>query len=180
MRYNDNVQGGHKLLHLPTNHVIKRRQVTPVPITPAIIKQVDTIAMQEAVPVGLKIKNRTGQIFYDRAWIAGVDYDAEAFEDDLNQEDYEQVDWDDDGIQEDYEEVGWDEYTAVNSVNNGSDHDNDDDPDPPVNIAGVENVESKDKSESESDEDEDSNSDTIPNVNNVMLTTKVKTVLMSK
>jgi len=171
LRYNDNVQGGHELLHLPTNHVIKRRQVTPVPITPAIIKQVDTIAMQEAVPAGLKIKNRTGQIFYDSAWIAGVDYDAEAFEDDLDQEDYEEVDWDDDGIQDDYEEVDWDEYTAVNSVTNNDDNDNDSDP--PDNIAGVENVESEDKSESESDEDEedsedeDSNSDTVPNVNDV-------------
>ena len=38
MRYNDNAQGGHELLHLQTNSLIKRRRVTPVPITPAIIK----------------------------------------------------------------------------------------------------------------------------------------------
>jgi hypothetical protein len=143
------------VLHLPTNHVILRRQVIPVPITPAIIKQVHTITMQEAVPTGLKIKNRTGQIFYDGAWIAGVEYDAEVFEDNLDQEDYKEVDWDDDGIQDDYEEVDWDEYTAVSSVNNGlDDDDNDNDSDPPVKIAGVENAKSEDKRESESNKSE--------------------------
>ena len=37
LRYNDNVQGGHELLHLPTNSMLTRRTITPVPITPAVI-----------------------------------------------------------------------------------------------------------------------------------------------
>ena len=86
LRYNDNAQGGHELLHLPTNSMLTRRTVTPVPITPAIIKQVHTIADQEGMPEGLKIANRTGQIFYDTAWIAGVDYDEEGFDDEFEEE----------------------------------------------------------------------------------------------
>jgi hypothetical protein len=75
LQYNNNVlQGGHELLHLNTNTVLTRRTITPpVPITPAIVRQVNTIATQKDVPVGLKIKNLTGQVFYDSAWVAGVD-----------------------------------------------------------------------------------------------------------
>ena len=78
---NDNVQGGHELLHLPTNSLLTRRNITPVPKTPAIISQVCTLAEQERMPDSLKIFNQTGQLFYDSAWIAGVDYDIEAFDD---------------------------------------------------------------------------------------------------
>jgi len=81
LRYNDNVQGGHELLHLPTNSLITRRTITPLPLTPAIMNQVHALAVQENMSDGLKISNRTGQLFYDSAWIAGVDYDNEAFED---------------------------------------------------------------------------------------------------
>jgi hypothetical protein len=52
-----------------------------VPKTPAIISQVCTLAEQERMPDSLKIFNQTGQLFYDSAWIAGVDYDIEAFDD---------------------------------------------------------------------------------------------------
>ena len=45
-RYNDNdVQAGdHELLHLPTNSLNTRRTVTPLPLTPAIINQMHTLA----------------------------------------------------------------------------------------------------------------------------------------
>jgi hypothetical protein len=88
LRYNENLQGGHQLLHLPTNSLITRRQVTPVPITPSVIKQVHTLAIQEQMPLGLKIANKTGQLFYDSAWIAGVDYDPDQFEEEED-EDYD-------------------------------------------------------------------------------------------
>jgi hypothetical protein len=81
MRYNDNAQGGHELLHLPTNSLIKRRRVTPVPITTAVIKQVHTLAEQEGMPEGLKIENRTSQLFYDAGWLARVDCNEEEFDD---------------------------------------------------------------------------------------------------
>jgi hypothetical protein len=173
LRYNDNVQGGHEMLHLNTNAVLTRRTITPVPITPAIIRQVDAIATQEIVTVGLKIKNRTGQVFYDSAWVAGVDYDAEAFEEDLNHEDYEEeIDWNDDGNEVDYEEVDWDKATIQDSVH-ASDNNDDDDEDPPVDNAGVgppqQQIEdelsnttndSNDESE-QAPSDEESNPDTV-------------------
>jgi hypothetical protein len=75
LRYSDNIQGGHEVLHLPTNKIVKRQYITPSPITPSIIKQVHDIAIMENMPEGLKIKNKTGNLLYDHAWIAGVDYD---------------------------------------------------------------------------------------------------------
>jgi hypothetical protein len=57
------------------NRMITRRRVTPIPITPAIIKMVHRIAEQDGMPKGLKITNHTGQVLYDSTWIAGVDDD---------------------------------------------------------------------------------------------------------
>jgi hypothetical protein len=93
MCYNNNAQGGHELLHLHTNALIQRCQVMPVPITPAIIKHVHTVAKQEGMPVGLKmILNRSSQLFYDAALIAGVDYNnEEAFNNEV-EEDYSDKD----------------------------------------------------------------------------------------
>jgi hypothetical protein len=78
------MQGGHILLHLPTNAVIERRRIVTVPITPAIIQYVHRIAETEGMPNGLKLHNRQGVLFYDAAWIAGVDYDEEAFDDEVD------------------------------------------------------------------------------------------------
>ena len=72
------MQGGHELQNLPTNPLITR----------AIIEQVHALAVQENMRDVLKISNRTGQLFNNSAWIAGVDYDNEAFED-AKDEDYE-------------------------------------------------------------------------------------------
>jgi hypothetical protein len=74
LRYSDNLQGGHELLHLPTNQIITRQYITPSPITPAVIKQVNDIATMENMPQGLNIQSKTNNILYDHAWIAGVDY----------------------------------------------------------------------------------------------------------
>jgi hypothetical protein len=74
LRYNANRQGGHELLHLQTNKIIIRRDITSVPITPAVIKQVQLLAQQEKMPSGLKVTNKTGQVLYDSSWISGVDY----------------------------------------------------------------------------------------------------------
>ncbi len=46
-------------------------------LAPAIIKQVDLIAKMDGMPKGLKITNHTGQVLYDSAWIAGVEYDQD-------------------------------------------------------------------------------------------------------
>jgi hypothetical protein len=58
-----------------------RCRVTPIPITPAIIKMVHRNAEQDGMPKGLKITNRTRQVLYNSTWIAGVDYDEDEFED---------------------------------------------------------------------------------------------------
>ena len=73
MQYRDSHQGGHELLHLPTNKIIIRRNITPMPITKAIVNTVETIAKNEGMPSGLKIVSKTDNILYDSAWIAGVD-----------------------------------------------------------------------------------------------------------
>ncbi len=64
--------------------------------------------------VSAKISNRTGELFYDSAWIAGVDYDNEAFED-AQDEDYEDQNASDEESndeilgEEDYDEMTPDE-----------------------------------------------------------------------
>lgn len=105
LRYVASHQGGHELLHLPTNRIITRRKVTPVPITPAVIKQVHALADQEGMPSGLKINNRTGLLLYDSAWIAGVDYDEEEFDDEDYEPDEQEQDDDEDPNEDDYDEM---------------------------------------------------------------------------
>ena len=53
----DNAQGGHELLHLQTNSVVKRRRLTKVPITPSIIKQVDALAVLDGMPKGRMLED---------------------------------------------------------------------------------------------------------------------------
>ncbi|KAG7350725.1 reverse transcriptase RNA-dependent DNA polymerase [Nitzschia inconspicua] len=107
LRYTDNDQGGHELLHLATNRIITRRQVTPIPLTPAAIQAVHTLAENQGMPRGLKISSRTGPILYDSAWIAGVDYDEEAFDE-----------YDDDTYNDD------DKYEEENSADTDSEEEN--------------------------------------------------------
>jgi hypothetical protein len=117
LRYNDNVQGGHELLHLPTNSLITRRTITPLPLTPAIMNQVHALAVQENMSDGLKISNRTGQLFYDSAWIAGVHYDNEAFED-AHDEDYEEQDASDNEAFEDAHDEDYGDQDASDDESN--------------------------------------------------------------
>jgi hypothetical protein len=77
LRAVNNIQGGHELLHLQTNAVITRRQLTKMVLTPSIIRVVHQLAKLDKMPIGLKIANRADLILFDSAWIAGVDYDLE-------------------------------------------------------------------------------------------------------
>jgi hypothetical protein len=114
LQYSDNEQGGHDLLHLQTNRTITCHHIMPVPITPAIIKQVDRIAKMDGMPKGLKITNH--------AWIEGVEYD----EDEIEDQDYEEEDDkdddssytndsndDDDDDNNQYDEIDPDEIAAL-------------------------------------------------------------------
>jgi hypothetical protein len=108
------------------------------------VKQVNTLAQTEDMPAGLKIANRTGQIFYDSAWIPGVDYDEEQFDDDLDDENFEeedQGDYPNDQLPEgqyDYEDDGDDLLDYEDDAMSEDDDDEDgDDLDPSANNAGV-------------------------------------------
>jgi hypothetical protein len=72
--------------------MITHHRIMPVPITRAIIKQVNRIAEMDGMPKGLKITNRTSQVLNDSAWVAGVDYDEDGIED----QDYEEEEEDED------------------------------------------------------------------------------------
>jgi hypothetical protein len=99
LRRMENAQGGHELLHLQTNKIVKRSKLTKVPITPSIIKQVHVLAELDDTPRGLKITNRANQVIFHSAWIAGVDYDEESFDDDID-DDYDEEDNADENINE--------------------------------------------------------------------------------
>jgi hypothetical protein len=105
LRYSDAHQGGHELLHLQTNQLLRCQFVTPLPITPAIIKQVHALAEQDRMPKGLKITNRTGQILFDSAWLAGVDYDEEEFDNEDFSEDENESDDDTTPSDNEYDEM---------------------------------------------------------------------------
>ena len=64
------------MLHLTTGQPITRHQVTPVPITATIIQAVEALAEKDGMQ-GLQFKTKTGQILWDSAWTAGVDYDMD-------------------------------------------------------------------------------------------------------
>ena len=92
-------QNGHDLLHLQTNKIIIRRNITPVSITPSIVNQVHKPAEMERMPKGLKVSNRTGLILFDSASIAGVDIE-EVLDDDDTSSDEENEETDDIDINE--------------------------------------------------------------------------------
>jgi hypothetical protein len=112
LRPMDNAQGGHELLHLQTNRVVKRRTLTKVPITPGIIKQVHALAKIDEMPEGLKIKNRANHIIFDSAWIAGVEYDEEQFDDGEYEEQEEDYDSEDEEYDE-YDEMDENELADI-------------------------------------------------------------------
>jgi hypothetical protein len=60
--------------------MITCHRITPIPITPAIIKMAHRIVEKYGMPKGLKITNHTRQVLYDSTWIAGVDYDEDEFD----------------------------------------------------------------------------------------------------
>ena len=66
LRPNTSIYGGHELLHLPTNKIIKGFHITSTPVTNNIINAVHNLAQKENMPNGLKIS-----YLYD--FIAGME-----------------------------------------------------------------------------------------------------------
>jgi hypothetical protein len=115
LRPTDNAQGGHELLHLQTNKVVKRRNLTPAVVTPSIVKMVHQLAVLDKMPAGLKIQSRTDQVLFDSAWIAGVDYDEDLFDDedfDTNSESDDEENEDDDDFDQ-YDEMDVNELADI-------------------------------------------------------------------
>jgi len=125
LRYADNMQGGHQLLHLQTNSIITRQFLTLTPITKPILRQVEMIAEQENMPAGLKIKNRANNILYDHAWLAGVEYIGD-HEDD--EEENENENEDDENAEENNEESDRNESESEETESETDSDDDDDDP----------------------------------------------------
>ena len=87
--------------------------VTLVPMSPEIIHQIHRIGKHEGMPKGLKISNRFGNILFDSALIAGVDYDDE---EDFGDEFYEQEnsDSEDDNLHKEvYDEIDHNELSDL-------------------------------------------------------------------
>jgi hypothetical protein len=57
------------------------------------------------MPAGLKITNRANHVIFDSAWIAGVDYDEDLFDDDNHNEEEDGDDNEDNEDEENYDEM---------------------------------------------------------------------------
>jgi hypothetical protein len=151
LRYTDNSQTGHELLHLQTNRVITRRALTAVPMTPGIVKQLQRIAQQESMPRGLKVHNRYHRLLYDSAWIDGVDFNEDAFEDmSYNESDdddsrSEDAPDDDDLSADAYDEMDPNEINEIEQEAQESDEESDNQPE--ATNSEVEDEASEDESE---------------------------------
>ena len=66
----------HEVYDLSTQEIIDRRDLTPLPITKAVIDTVNAIAEREHQK-GLRMTSKTGKVLYDSSWTAGVDYDSD-------------------------------------------------------------------------------------------------------
>jgi hypothetical protein len=84
-------------LHLQTNKVVKRRNLTKIQIPPNIIKQIHALAVLDA-----------NLMIFDSAWIAGVDFDKELFED----KEYEEEDLENESKNSD-EDYNAEEYDGM-------------------------------------------------------------------
>jgi hypothetical protein len=118
LRPMDNVQGGHELLHLQINRFVKRRTMTKIPINPSIIKQVHALAVLDEMPEGLKITNQVNNVIFDTAWVAGVDYDEQEFDDD--EYDKEEENDDNDDYDDHYDKM--DENKLANILQQPNEH----------------------------------------------------------
>jgi hypothetical protein len=139
------------------NRMITCRCVTPIPITPAIIKMVHRIAKQD----GMKITNCTKQVLYDSTWIAGVDYDQDELEDEdyhpSSDEDEDSDDSDDDDDDEDmYDEMDPDAIAALNDPTTLQDDEDSEDSDEEEQPQ-VKEPNKKEESKEESEEEQDHN-----------------------
>ena len=109
----ENSQGGHELLYLQTNKFVKHRNLTKIPITSSIIKQVHALATLGDMPQVLKITNKANNAIFNSACIAGVDYDEQSFEDDEYEEEEDTDKKDKNGDDYEYEKMDENEVSNI-------------------------------------------------------------------
>ena len=108
-----NKQGGHYVMDLTTGRAITRPRVTPVPITPVVIRAVEEMARKQGIK-SLKLKNRHGQPFTGDH-LAGVgendnediqdDDDSDTSSEDSDESDEDSSDSNDDSDDEDADDA---------------------------------------------------------------------------
>ena len=110
----DNIQGGHEVMNLATGKQNTCSRVTEIPITESVIKAVEALAHKEGFK-SLKVSNRHGQVLWDSAWVAGVDYDEENEEEEGIQEYYGYEDEEEDipDLDDDFEEIDQEELDDI-------------------------------------------------------------------
>ena len=89
----DNRQAGHEVMHVQTGQLLTRTKVTRVPMTKAIIDDVERLAKRQGMRKSFKIQTREESQLVPADWIAGVDHDlyAPEAEDDDDDPDYEEM-----------------------------------------------------------------------------------------
>jgi Reverse transcriptase (RNA-dependent DNA polymerase) len=127
LRYVDNEQGGNHLLDLRTGRTIKRRVVTPVPITQNVIELVHKMAEKDGMSSGLKIETKSGTILYDSSWIAGVDYEINRNRNEVDDNDDEENEDHEDDDESRYDEMDLNDIAEIlqeRSVNEAQQNNN--------------------------------------------------------
>ena len=76
-------------MNLETGEIITRQYVTPIPITPTVIRAVEALAEAQGVK-SLKITGRNKVRILPADWVAGVHYVSNEDENENDDKDYEE------------------------------------------------------------------------------------------
>jgi len=88
-------QAGHEVMNLATGKAITCARVWEIPITPIIIKAVETMAEKQGIKQ-LKLTTKDKQPLLPNDWVAGVEYDFDDEDSDEDDEDYDENENNDD------------------------------------------------------------------------------------
>ncbi len=59
-----NLLGSYKFLSLATGKKVTRRKFTKIPVTEAVVKQVEEMAVKDGAVKGINLKDRNGMAFF--------------------------------------------------------------------------------------------------------------------
>ena len=131
----ENAQGGHECMHLNTGKKIVSTRFQPLLITDTVIKQVERLATAQGI-LSFKITTKNGNVLFDSAQIAGVDYgnapqnqneDETVSEYELHDEEFEEIEETYESSDEESEySVATNQEANSEQNNNKDEHENDD------------------------------------------------------